>query len=306
MGGALGVESTLGRGSHFWFTVNLPECNDLPTTNPSPGSASFAGSESPAPSSVPTAAAAPAFSTGIPGTILAAATARSRGGSEAVATISSEAPTDASALGPAVSPGPPVAAQHPLRVLVAEVRADGCLGAAPSRVLYQCVHSSYNRCTSCCSHCWLADAVAAAIFTSPLIRHRCLGKDLENIFNTSKHAHNSTAIGLRVEAHLPRLPSSLPPPLPPLFPGAQDNPINLKVVMGMLRRLGFQGEGAPNGAEAVKKLVETQTAWLGVRGRTFDLILMDLGMPVMVRHFSPAPVSIHPPSLPPSKANAHG
>jgi len=52
----------------------------------------------------------------------------------------------------------------------------------------------------------------------------------------------------------------------------------------MLRRLGFQGEGAPNGAEAVKKLVgEALAATRGGRGHPFNVVLMDLNMPVMVR-----------------------
>jgi len=52
---------------------------------------------------------------------------------------------------------------------------------------------------------------------------------------------------------------------------AEDNPINQKVAMHLLGRLGYAVDLAQNGAEAVKM----------VQGRTYDLVLMDCQMPVM-------------------------
>ncbi|KAJ4458213.1 putative PAS domain S-box protein [Paratrimastix pyriformis] len=46
---------------------------------------------------------------------------------------------------------------------------------------------------------------------------------------------------------------------------AEDNPINLKVAMGMIRRMGHLGDGVSNGAEALKKLVES-AQWVGIPG----------------------------------------
>ncbi len=52
----------------------------------------------------------------------------------------------------------------------------------------------------------------------------------------------------------------------------EDNPINIKLAVAMLERLGITVEVAKNGQEAIDKFTA---------GETFDLILMDLQMPVM-------------------------
>ncbi len=52
---------------------------------------------------------------------------------------------------------------------------------------------------------------------------------------------------------------------------AEDNAINLRIVMQMLKRLGIECEAARNGLEAVEKAAATK----------FDLILMDCQMPEM-------------------------
>ena len=53
----------------------------------------------------------------------------------------------------------------------------------------------------------------------------------------------------------------------------EDNFVNQKVVIAMLRKRGFQIEVALNGLEAIEKL---QSA-----SQPFDVVLMDLQMPVM-------------------------
>lgn len=52
---------------------------------------------------------------------------------------------------------------------------------------------------------------------------------------------------------------------------AEDNVINQKVAMGILKRLKFHADVAPNGAEAIEALT----------GSPYDLVLMDIQMPVM-------------------------
>ena len=52
---------------------------------------------------------------------------------------------------------------------------------------------------------------------------------------------------------------------------AEDNEVNQLVAVGMLSSLGYQTEVAPNGAQAVE----------AVGGGGFDLVLMDVRMPVM-------------------------
>jgi CheY-like chemotaxis protein len=51
----------------------------------------------------------------------------------------------------------------------------------------------------------------------------------------------------------------------------EDNPVNQRVALAVLGKLGYQAELAANGAEAVT----------AVAARTYDLILMDCQMPVM-------------------------
>lgn len=52
---------------------------------------------------------------------------------------------------------------------------------------------------------------------------------------------------------------------------AEDNPVNQKVIIGMLKRLGFSADIANNGAEVIKAL--------GQDG--YELIFMDCQMPIL-------------------------
>lgn len=52
---------------------------------------------------------------------------------------------------------------------------------------------------------------------------------------------------------------------------AEDNPVNQKVVIGMLKKLGFNADIANNGAEVMEALDKNN----------YELIFMDCQMPVM-------------------------
>ena len=52
---------------------------------------------------------------------------------------------------------------------------------------------------------------------------------------------------------------------------AEDNPVNQKVALGMLRRLGYEAKAVVDGLAVVERCMEEQ----------FDLVLMDVQMPVM-------------------------
>lgn len=54
---------------------------------------------------------------------------------------------------------------------------------------------------------------------------------------------------------------------------AEDNPVNQKLAVVMLSKAGFKVEVADNGQEAVEKFIAAPGS--------FDLILMDIQMPVM-------------------------
>ena len=52
---------------------------------------------------------------------------------------------------------------------------------------------------------------------------------------------------------------------------AEDNPVNLKVALTVLKRLGYQADSASNGGEVLEKLNE----------RPYDVVFMDVQMPEM-------------------------
>ena len=57
---------------------------------------------------------------------------------------------------------------------------------------------------------------------------------------------------------------------------AEDNPVNQRVALMMLEKLGYTAEVAPNGQEAVRQVQE-----LSSLGRKYDVVLMDAHMPDM-------------------------
>jgi PAS domain S-box-containing protein len=57
---------------------------------------------------------------------------------------------------------------------------------------------------------------------------------------------------------------------------AEDNPVNQRVALMMLGKLGYQAEVAPNGQEAVRLVREFSSL-----GRAYDVVLMDAHMPEM-------------------------
>jgi CheY-like chemotaxis protein len=77
---------------------------------------------------------------------------------------------------------------------------------------------------------------------------------------------------LPVAAAAPEPPAPEPADLPPLrLLVADDNPVNLAVARALLEATGLAIETAANGAEALDRL----------RREAFDLVLMDVQMPVM-------------------------
>ncbi len=57
---------------------------------------------------------------------------------------------------------------------------------------------------------------------------------------------------------------------------AEDNPVNQRVALMMLGKLGYKAEVVPNGEEAVRQVRE-----LSALGRAYDVVLMDAHMPEM-------------------------
>jgi signal transduction histidine kinase/DNA-binding response OmpR family regulator len=62
---------------------------------------------------------------------------------------------------------------------------------------------------------------------------------------------------------------------------ADDNPINLKVALAMLTKLGYEAATAVNGREAVERVAASLRTGTGQTPRQYAAILMDVNMPVM-------------------------
>ena len=62
---------------------------------------------------------------------------------------------------------------------------------------------------------------------------------------------------------------------------ADDNPVNLKVALAMLAKLGYEAATAMNGREAVDRVAESLRTGSGVTPRPYAAVLMDANMPVM-------------------------
>ena len=62
---------------------------------------------------------------------------------------------------------------------------------------------------------------------------------------------------------------------------ADDNPVNLKVALAMLTKLGYEASTAINGREAVDRVAESLRTGTGTTPRPYAAVLMDANMPVM-------------------------
>ena len=62
---------------------------------------------------------------------------------------------------------------------------------------------------------------------------------------------------------------------------ADDNPVNLKVALAMLTKLGYEASTAINGREAVDRVAESLRTGTGATPRPYAAVLMDANMPVM-------------------------
>ena len=62
---------------------------------------------------------------------------------------------------------------------------------------------------------------------------------------------------------------------------ADDNPVNLKVALAMLAKLGYEAATAMNGREAADRVAESLRTGSGVVPRPYAAVLMDANMPVM-------------------------
>ncbi len=70
---------------------------------------------------------------------------------------------------------------------------------------------------------------------------------------------------------------------------AEDNPINQKIAISFVQRLGFACEAFPDGLQAVQALVKASA-----EGRRFHLVLMDIQMPVMDGYNATREIRKHP------------
>ncbi len=103
----------------------------------------------------------------------------------------------------------------------------------------------------------------------------CLGRPLRR---QSLHGALAMALGLKSpeapEAQAPATPAQPPPPPAPKqgrLLVAEDNPVNQKVILRTLERLGYRAEVVGNGLEALDAL----------KREAFDLVFMDCQMPEM-------------------------
>ncbi|MBM3779330.1 MAG: response regulator [Acidimicrobiia bacterium] len=134
-------------------------------------------------------------------------------------------------------------------------RLRGLPGASGARVLLMCPRSVT---AEQIGRIGADDRVVVPIRPVPLL------DGLKRVLGRTEAATDRAAAAATREAHLAER-------LPLRILVADDNPINRRVAVGLLRRLGYAADVVTNGAEAIDAL----------EAHPYDLVLLDVQMPVM-------------------------